>query len=128
MVAGCGGIFIKKVLLVWVFVGVCWLAFSFILEVVGVTMAPILVGFWGLVASLVALGAQFAPRPPGAFPRRALFTDFGFQRAPKGVPKSNQNQEKNCPTINPKPMRCFMTFGCFLVDFGGIFGTLGPRK
>ena len=63
MLAGGGGIFIKKVLLVWVFVGVCWLAFSFILELVGFKMGAILVVFWGVVASSVALGAQFAPRP-----------------------------------------------------------------
>ena len=84
---GGDGIFIKKVLLVWVFVGVCWLLFSFILEVVGVKMGSILVVFCGHVASLVALGAQFAPRPPGVFQRRALFSDFGSQMVLKGVPK-----------------------------------------
>ena len=84
---GGDGIFLKKVLVVWVFVGVCWLLFSFILEVVGVKMGSILVGFWGHVASLVALGAQFAPGPPGAFQGPPLFKDFGAQRKPKGVPK-----------------------------------------
>ena len=90
--AGGGGIFIKKVLLVWVFVAVCWLAFSFILEVVGFKMGSFLERFWGHVASLVAFGAQFAPGPPGAFPRRSLFSDFGAQMEPKGVQNWNQNQ------------------------------------
>ena len=50
-------------------------------------MVSILVVFWGLVASLVALGAQFAPGPLGVLQRRDLFRDVGSQRAPMGVPK-----------------------------------------
>ena len=92
MVAGGGGISIEKVLLLWVFGGVGWLLFSLILEVVGVKMGQSFFGFGGLVASLVALGAQFAPRPLGAFPRRALFSDFGAQRELKGAPKWSQNE------------------------------------
>jgi hypothetical protein len=90
VVAGGGGNFIKKVLLVWVFVEVCWLAFSFILEVVGVNMASILVGFWGLVASLVALGAQFAPRPH----RLDSVTPFLGIIVPKWGPRGFQNGAK----------------------------------
>ena len=43
--------------------------------------------FGGLGASLSALGAQFAPGPPGLFRGRPLFSDFGVQRESKGVPK-----------------------------------------
>ena len=41
--------------------------FGVILEVLGVQMGPCLKGFGGLVPSLGALGAQFAPGPPGVF-------------------------------------------------------------
>ena len=41
---GGDGNFLKKVLLVWVFVGVCWLLLSLILEVVESKMGSILVG------------------------------------------------------------------------------------
>ena len=66
-------------LLLYIFSGIFWLPFSIILELRGVNLGPVLVGFGGLVASLVALGAQLASKPSGAFPRRALFYDFCAQ-------------------------------------------------
>ena len=92
-----GGVFIKKLLLLWFLFGGSgvpeWHPFWSILEVLGVQMVPILLHFGGLVASFGAWGAQFAPRPPGAFPRRALLNDFGTLREAKGVPKWIQSRE-----------------------------------
>ena len=63
-----------------------------ILEILGVQMFTFSMDYGGLdygglVASLSALGAQFAPGPPGVFHRCSLFSDFGAQREHKGVPK-----------------------------------------
>ena len=68
-----------------------------------------------------ALGAQFAPGPPSLFQRRSLFSDFGAQREPKGIPKWSQNQNKNSPKIDAKidaifegPLeRVWLTLGVF---------------
>ena len=58
--------------------------------------------FLGLVASMGALDAQFAPGPPSPFQPRFLFNDFGAQRQPKGVPKWTRNQEQINPQIDAK--------------------------
>ena len=76
----------------WIlFFGSCWgvrgTLFGIILEVRGVQMGCFGRDFGGLVASLGALGAQFAPGPPGAFQPRTLFDDFRAERNGKGVPK-----------------------------------------
>ena len=75
----------------WFVLGGSGYPFGIILEVLGVQMGCFGRDFGGLVASLGALGAQFAPGPPGAFQRRALLTDFGAQREPTGVPKWSPN-------------------------------------
>ena len=91
-----GGVFIKKLLLLWFLFGGSgvpeWHPFWSILEVLGVQMVPILLHFGGLVASFGAWGAQFAPGPPGVFHGCPLFNDFSSQKEPKGVPKWIQNQ------------------------------------
>ena len=99
-----------------------WLPFWSILEVLGIQMAPILVGFGDLVASLGAYGAPFAPGLPGVFPPPSLFSDFAAERDPKGVPKWSQNAEKVSPKIDAKidvildgPFeRLWSTLGVFL--------------
>ena len=102
--------------------GVLAAPFGIILEVLGIQMGCFLKDFGGLAASLDALGAQFAPGPPGCFQGRPLFSDFGAQREPKGVPKWSQNREKNCPKVDAKiaatfegPLeRCWLTLAVFL--------------
>ena len=82
-------------MLSWIlFFGSCWgvrgalaVPFGIILEVLGVEMGCFLNDLGGLVASLGALGAQFAPGPPSPFQRCSLFGDFDAQRDSKGVPK-----------------------------------------
>ena len=73
--------------LFWFVLGGSGYPFGIILEVLGVQMGCFGRDFGGLVASVGALGAQFAPGPPGAFQPRTLFNDFGAQREPEGVPK-----------------------------------------
>ena len=68
--------------------------FGIILEVLGVQMGCFFGDFGGL-ASLGALGAQFAPKPPALFQGRPLFRDFGVQREPKGVPKWSHEIKKS---------------------------------
>ena len=117
-------------MLSWIlFFGSCWevrgalaVPFGIILEVLGVQMGCFLNDFGGLVASLGALGAQFAPGPPGAFQRRSLFSDFGVQREPKGgpkiEPKSIQTRPKtdaNIDAIFEGPLeRFWLTLGVLL--------------
>ena len=77
--------------------------------------------FGGLVASLGALGAQFAPGPPGAFQRRNLFNDFGDKKGARGGPKMEPISIKNIPKIDANidaifegPLECFsLTLGVF---------------
>ena len=78
------------------------------------------------MASLGASGAQFAPGPPGCFHARPLFSDFGAQREPKGVPKWSPNGENTSPkidlTIDAILDGPFELFG----EFGIVFATLEP--
>ena len=53
--------------LFWFVLGGSGYPFGIILEVLGVQMGCFGRDFGGLVASLGALGAQFAPGPPGVF-------------------------------------------------------------
>ena len=61
-------------------------------------------GFWGLVPSLGAVGAQFAPGPPGAFHPPLLFSDFGAQRELKGVQHSAKMENKTIKKLMQKTM------------------------
>ena len=124
--AACGGggtgTFIKKVLLLWVFIGgpPFLIHFGSLVD----QMAPILVGFGGVVASWVALGAQFAPGSPGAF-----HPLFFVSLAPKGNPRGSQNGakvEKQIPKIDANIdaifdnllERFWLTSGVFVCDPG----------
>ena len=83
-------------------------------------MGCFLKDFGGLVASFGALGAQFAPGPPGAFQRRSLFSDWrskGAQGGPKIEPQSVKNSQKidaNIDVIFEGPLeRFWLTLGVF---------------
>ena len=93
--------------------------FGIILKVLGAKAAPILVNFDGLVASLGALGAQFAPGPPGFFQRRPFFTDLGAQSNPTGDRKWSPNANKNSLKIDAKINVIFNW------PFGWLWSTLG---
>ena len=69
--------------LFWFVLGGSGYPFAIILEVLGVQMGWFLSDFEGLVASLGAFGAQFAPGPPSLFHGRPLFRDFDAEREPK---------------------------------------------
>ena len=92
------------------------------MEVIGVQMGCFLEDFGGLVASLGAMGAQFAPGPPSLIQGRPLFSDFCAQREPKGDPKMDSKSIKQQSKIDTKieaifegPLeRFWLTLGVFL--------------
>ena len=108
-----GGIFIKNVLLLEVFIGVRWLPFWFILEVLGVKWLPFW-RYWGSFWEPRGTPGGFR-RPVGFGKRRPILSDVGIQREPKGIPKLSKNYKNNCKKSIQNTMR-------FLIDRGTIFG------